>query len=204
MATKKKSLTTTHAGIQSPEEFTAAVNGCAATQLELESAQAALNELLDKTGADLRARIDQLTADAKSRLESIALYAQQHRAELFDPERKTADTTQADFGFADNPPKIAFVSRDWNEAKSTAALEALGKDAMVRTIKEINKDALKEAFRIAAARKEDATFKPAITHAELLMCGLKLSQTERFWLTPKRAAGPEAPSQSQPAEVAAA
>jgi phage host-nuclease inhibitor protein Gam len=187
-AKKKRVSTTRRTPPRDGAQFAAEVNEAAALQLELEHAQAALNELLNSTGTDLRERIDALTTDIEARLECLHGFAHTHRAEIFPKGKKTGDTTQATFGFSDNPPRLSRAA-EFSEEDSISALLKLGKAQFVRTVREVNKDAIKEALREAAANESAPPegFTPAITVAELRMCGLKLSQTERFWLEPRRA-----------------
>ncbi len=192
---KKKRITTTKRKPPGDAiQFLAEINETATLQLQLEHVQAELNELVSATGLDLRERIETLTADIEGRLEALHGYAHPHRAELFEKGKKTADTTLATFGFADNPAKFT-RSQEFTDEDVIAALRKLGKEQFIRVAAEVNKDAIKESLRESAAMEESpdkpADWKPAITVVELRMCGLKLSQTERFWLEPRRAAGPE-------------
>lgn len=192
-AKPKKRIASTHPAPQSIADFEAQINATAALQLTLESAKAQLNELLSQTGAELREEIDRLEADIKARLDALHGYAHTHREQIFPRGKKTAETTQATFGFADNPARFTFA-QDYSEEDSISALLKLGKAQFVRTVREVNKDAIKEALRTAAemetAPDRPADWQPAITLPDLRMCGLKLSQTERFWLEPRRATAP--------------
>lgn len=192
---KKKRITTTKRKPPGDAiQFLAEINETATLQLQLEHVQAELNELVSATGLDLRERIETLTADIEARLEALHGYAHPHRAELFEKGKKTADTTLATFGFADNPAKFTRAA-DYTEEDCISALLKLGKSQFVRTVREVDKDGIKGSLRDSAAMEgnpdKPADWQPAITMADLRMCGLKLSQTERFWLEPRRAAGPE-------------
>lgn len=192
-AKPKKRISSTFPAPASPEDFQTAVNGTAALQLELECAKAQLNELLNSTGADLRSRIDELEKDIKARLDSLHGYAHTHRADIFPKGKKTGETTQAVFGFADNPARLT-VAADFTEEDCISALLKLGKNQFIRVAREVNRDAIKDALRTAeemeASPDRPAGYEAPITIADLRMCGLKLSQTERFWLEPRRAAAP--------------
>lgn len=192
---KSKKQITAHAP-KSVDEFNALVNACALLQLAQEQDEAALNKLLADTGADIRAAIEKRTAEITAHISTLHAFAHLHRDELFG-KKKSAETTQATFGFADNPTALKLLGKDHTEETVVAALRVLGKPQFVRVAEEVNREGIKEALREAALMEDNpdkpADWKPAITVTELRMCGLRLQQGERFFLQPKRAAESENP-----------
>lgn len=192
---KKKRIASTVKGPATPEDFHRSIDETTALQLELETATAALNELLNQTGTELRQRIETLTKEVKARLDGLYGYAHPRRDQIFAPGHKTAETTRATYGLAQNPARFS-IAPEMTEDDVIAALVRIQRVQFVRTVASIDKDGIKAALRVAAemeakpAAERPANWEPEITMAELRMCGLRLSQTERFWLEPKRSATP--------------
>jgi len=135
---------------------------------------------------------DQLILHANERdAADIARYQAEMEAEadalrawaLANPDefarRKSLDLTSAVIGFRTDPPKVSLLSRAWTWEKVTALLAAQAPE-FVRTKQEVNKEAILDAY--------------ASNHTDLSAYGIKVTQSEQFFVEAKLSDAPAEPN----------
>lgn len=183
-------------------QFTACLDEAAALQLDIETRTAALNERLSGIELPEKKKIEDLQAQLNAKLVVAEAFAEAHKDELLPENRKSGETARATWGFRKNPASLKQIGRAWTVARSLEALiegykalktrifalrdqepespelpaltaEAELMQPMVRQKLELNKDAIKDAW------KDDT--------AKLKAYGFKLEEEDEFWVEPKRA-----------------
>ncbi len=123
----------------------------------------------EKFKPDLEPLEDQRDLTAKLAEE----YAAEHRGELLPKDSKSAESTQAFFGFRLGQPTMKTLSKKWNWEKITEALKSAYGDRFLRYKIEPDKEKLRSE----------------LNDAELAEVGLRVDQEDRFYIEPKTESG---------------
>lgn len=116
-------------------------------------------------------------------------YAQEHRSELLPKDKKSVELASAIFGFRTGTPSVKLASRKIDEETIVATLEANHLGAYVRTTKAIARDKI-----LADAYRDDELQAMALvtsvgSRVILGEIGLKITQSETFFIEPKIESG---------------
>ena len=150
-------------------EFEAAVDRVAALEINRRRAEA---ERDAQVQAVLEAHAPALTAQ-KAEIDGLvaraSAYAKEHRAELIAKGKQGSDTGTANYGFRWSTKSLALLSATWSWPAVIESLLTAGMDRFVRVRKEVDKDAVKDQ----------------LPEATLAQHGMRVRQTETFWVEPK-------------------
>lgn len=171
--------------IATEEEFRAQVSEIAHLQNQVTAIAARRDGVVQRVQARYAEKIAPIDAAIDARLALVEKYAEAHRAELLPKDRKSADTVLAIFGWRTGNRTVKFTSKKVTEESAILALELAGLGIYVRTVKEIAKD------KILADCKDDKTlpFTLGEKTVTLEMLGLKIAQSETFYVEPKAETG---------------
>lgn len=172
MATTRLKKSTTSA-IRNTAEFTATVKEVASLQLRIEQEQAALNAAIAAAQEEAKEKIAALKTERDAKFATVSTYAEENRDALFPGVRKTAESALATYGFRLSPPALKQLSKAWTAERSIEALSMDGMEQYLTVKTALNKDALKDD----------------LAEPELAKYGLRLVQSDEFWIEPARAAG---------------
>lgn len=166
-----KKRTQTTAGLASQPEFEHEVDCIAQLQVSLQQLAAERTAQLHSVEENYGRQIASLEQEIKSRLRLCATYADAHRAELFEKDKKSGATPLAQFGFRDGQPRLALLAK-WTWDKVLDALDKIGAIHCIRTKQEVDREILLVDI------KQGVVTDPA-------MLGVKVVQDEPFWVAPK-------------------
>ncbi len=166
-----KRLSTRGHGIQSQDAFERTIDLIAQLSVQLRILQAKMDKKLqavrDEHGPAIQAVSDQIGAH----LELAEAYAFEHKDEVFGPKRKSAATKLAEYGLRIGQPTLKTLNRRWTWAKVLEAVKATLPGRYVRTKEDLDKESIR------AQLGNDP--------AALATIGLRIEQTEAFWVEPK-------------------
>ena len=154
--------------------FIEAVNDLAKKQVREAALKAKRDLAIQRVQEQHSPEIELVGSEIKDLLADVRLYAEDNRAEVFDPGSKTEKTELAIYRFFLTPPKIGTLNRKFDDDRCIALMEQSTRLApFVRPKKEIDRESLLSAI----AEKN-------LTPADLEVVGLKHSQTEKFEVKP--------------------
>jgi phage host-nuclease inhibitor protein Gam len=156
------------------EEFDAAVNLAAQIQTEIRTITAKRDKLIQRAQGLFSEGLKIREAQLKALVALAEKYAETHREELLPSKAKSAHTELAAFGFRLGNPTLSLLNKKWSWESVVEKLKLLGKAAFVRTVEEADKDAIKAAD---------------LTDDERAAFGVKITQSETFFIEPKVAGG---------------
>lgn len=135
-----------------------------AAKREIEEEERKLAEKLDKLKAEARERVKPFEEQIEERLEGLYAYAEAHRVELTEGEKKkTVVVPSGEMGWRWTPPAI--VIRGWK--KVLGKLKELGLDRFIRVKEGPNKEAMLAEVDVATAVR-----------------GIAVTQREEFFVKP--------------------
>tara|TARA_R110000772_G_scaffold118918_3_gene224814 strand:+ start:413 stop:949 length:537 start_codon:yes stop_codon:yes gene_type:complete len=165
-----------------PAAFERAVDTLAIKQLKLEKTIATYNAEKQTADKAHKALVNKLRAELNEIVVNCEAYAIENRDELLG-NRQTASTKLAQFGFRKIPGVIKTLNRKFTFASCLELLIKGGKDACVKTVQALDKNAVKRE----------------IPEADLPQYGLRMEHNEDFWVeairttdTPAKRLGPSA------------
>lgn len=163
------------ADLATREEFEALLNDIATDQLLREGLvterDARIAEIQEEAGKEIGPIDDQI----KTAVIRAEKFAAAHRAELFRGENKSAETALTFFGFRWSTPALATLNRKWNWE---AVLKAL-------------KEQFPGKFILTEEKPDKSTMKAQLDAAQLARVGCRVTQSESFFVEPKRDEAPE-------------
>lgn len=141
-------------------------------QLEVHARQliARRDEEINRVREKHDTQIESVKAHIKAHMAIIETFVTAHRDELFGPRSKSATSSLATYGLALGNPVLKTLNRKWTWEKVLTNLQERGLAQFVRTLIEVDKEALKSADL------------PEVQLAEL---GLRIDQTESVYVDPK-------------------
>lgn len=163
--------TQTTAALASRPEFEHEVDCIAQMQVSLQQLEAERTAQLHTVEQNYGKQIASLEQEIKARLRVCATYADAHRAELFPKDKKSAATPLATFGFRTGQPHLALLSK-WTWELVAAALKSTNRGHLLRVKEEVEKEALLVTMM-------------AKPNAQWANVGVKVVQSEPFWVAPK-------------------
>lgn len=126
--------------------------------------ESTLEEQVADLKAETAAAVKPIADTLKAKIDALHVWAEANKAELLVGGKRSAAFPQGAIGWRWNPPAVK-VGGD--EADIIEALERLGLADLVRTAKALDKEAILAAPERVAG-----------------IAGLKVSQTEQFWVRP--------------------
>lgn len=168
---KAKSFTTR-------EEFEAACDQAAELDVQIRAAEAARDRAIQAIRDEHEPLIQALKQQRDALTAISDKYAETHRSELFPSAKKSAETGLSHYGFRLGNPTLKLLNKKWSWESVLIAVKAAFPGRFVRTVEEVDKEALKSQ----------------LDEAQLASVGCKIGQGEAFYIEPKE----------QPSESAAA
>jgi phage host-nuclease inhibitor protein Gam len=162
-------------------EFERCIDDLARTTVTLRQLEARRDEALQL----VRAKHEPAIGEAAARVEGLTLlaekYALEHRADLLPGKIKSATTALAEWGYRFGNPALRLLNRSWTWDKVLRELQRRRFRRWIRTKHEPAKDLM-----LAAGKRSKRA------EAALLAIGVKVDQTEAFYVEPKEQPGAEA------------
>lgn len=136
---------------------------------DLLRAKATLEASLEEKVADLKAKtavaVKPLADEIDAKIDALHAWAEANKAELLEGERRSVRLPQGTLGWRWDPPAVKV--KKGQDDTVIAALERLSLGDLVRTKKEIDKEAI-----LADPKRIEG------------IAGVKVEQKERFWVKP--------------------
>lgn len=155
-------------GFKTRIEFDAAIDRIAEATTSLRRLEAKRDEAIQIVRDAHNPQIDALDQERKALVALAEQYAETHRPELFEGDKKSSDTALAFFGFRIGNPTLKLLNRKWTWESVLEAMKG-PYERYIRTVETPDKDALK-------ANLEDS---------QLAEIGLKVEQSETFFVEAK-------------------
>ena len=175
--------------ISSEEEFRATITGIAQLQNQVLALCAKRDGAVQRVQAEFAERIDPVDDAIDAALSLVEKYADEHRAALLPKDRKSADTTLATFGSRTGNRTVKTTSKKIDEETVVAALKANHLGAYVRTVEAIAKEKILADVRYDEGVKADVLVSSNAALVVLAELGLKIAQSETFFVEPKAESG---------------
>lgn len=156
------------ASIDTRAQFEATVDEICKLQLDREQLVTDRDRLLADVREEHDPRIEAVGQEIAAKLVLCEKFATVHRETLFG-KLKSAASSLATFGFRTGNPKLVLLNRKWKWDDVLVALKVKGRNELVRTKEEADKEALKK-----------------LGDEELACFGLRIDQDETFFIEPKR------------------
>jgi len=149
-------------------EFEDTVDQICKLQLDREQLVTERDRLIASVREDHDPEIERLGTEINAKVVLCEKFATVHRETLFG-KLKSAASSLATFGFRTGNPKLVLLSRKWKWDDVLTALKLKGRNELIRTKEEADKEALKK-----------------LNDEELASFGLRIDQDETFFIEPKR------------------
>lgn len=162
--------------IKTDTAFFEAVDKVARIEVELAGIRATRDKAIQAINETYKPTLDPLEDQRDLWLKLAEEYAAENRADLLPKDTKSGESTQAFYGFRLGQPTMKLLSRKWSWEKVVESLKATYAARFVRTKEEPDKEKLRSE----------------LTDAELAEVGLRVDQTERFFVEPKTESGERA------------
>jgi phage host-nuclease inhibitor protein Gam len=168
-------------------EFRVMISEIARIQNQLAVIVAKRDGAIQRIQSVYATRIEPLEAAIEAKLSLVEKYADENRSALLPKDKKSADTTLATFGWRLGNRTVKPLTKKHTPEVTIALLKELGLGAYVRKTEEIAKDLIladckddKTLAMLFVAGDETKTIEIPIANA-----GLKIAQTETFYVEPK-------------------
>lgn len=149
-------------------EFEALVDEICKLQLDKEQRVTLRDRLLLEIQEEHNPEIESVSQDISAKLVLCEKFASTHRETLFG-KLKSAAANLGTYGFRTGNPTLKLLNRKWKWDDVLKVLKAGGQFHLIRTKEDPDKDALKK-----------------LTDAELGGIGLRIDQSEAFYIEPNR------------------
>jgi len=126
--------------------------------------EALLEDEVSALKAEASATVKPLADALKAKIDALHAWAEGHKGELLEKDKRSARLAQGTIGWRWNPPAVKVTG---DEAAVIAALRRLNLGDLVREKAEIDKEAI-----LADPKRVDG------------IAGVSVSQTEQFWVKP--------------------
>lgn len=152
--------------------FAFTLDQIAVDQLYVEREKLKAEARIQKIRADLAESVAASVASIKANLALAEAYAIENRDEVLPEKKKTGEVANASYGFRLTPASLKQLNRKWTAEASIEALRSSGNGDLVVVKEALDKDGIKRRF------DGDDTGLAAV--------GLRVEQTDEFWVEPKR------------------
>jgi phage host-nuclease inhibitor protein Gam len=156
-------------GFTTREEFEAAVDIIARKEIQRRKLEAERDRRIQDVQAQHNPAIDAVRGEIDTLATKAEAYATEHREELITAGKQGAETPLARYGFRWGNPTLALLSTRWKWEAVIESLKRNGLSAFVRTKEDADKDMLKTQ----------------LSEADLAANGMRIRQSETFWVEPK-------------------
>lgn len=166
-----KRTSTRGKGLKKKSSFLEAVDEAARLTVKIRTLEARRDKRIQTVRESSKEALSPLT-DERDRLLGLAEdYALENRDELFSDGSKSSASALATFGFQMGQPTLKTLNRKWTWKKITQGVKELFGARFLRVKEELDKEALKSAYKDAPAKLADL--------------GCRIEQKEAFWIEPK-------------------
>lgn len=163
-------ISTKQVGISSVAEYSATVDQIAELTVRRDKIQARLDKAIldarEEHGPELESLNNQITA----KVAMAETYAIRNRDALLSGDAKSGDTPKARWGFRLGNPTLVLLSRKFTWSTVTAKLKDMG---------------LTKYLKVSDPKPDKDRIKADMDDTQLADLGLRIEQTEAFWVEPK-------------------
>lgn len=167
--------------------FESTIDEIAALTVDLRACQAARDARVIIAQATHADEIAQIEEKIKAKAALCEKFAEEHRDELLAGKAKSAETPLARYGFRLGNRTVALLNRKITWDEIIGVLKARRYLGLIRTVEEVDKEAVLRATdefgTLRAHRNVEGHNVP--TSTALVSLGLKIKQTETFYIEPK-------------------
>jgi phage host-nuclease inhibitor protein Gam len=185
LATKPaKTTRAKSSGLANRIDFELAVDRVSHIQTELRTLEAERDAAVQIAQAKHAGRIKELEDEMKGKIALCEKFADEHRDELLAGKAKSAETPLSRYGFRLGNRSIVLLNKGCSWDSAVKIFKAFKLPEFVRTVEEVNKEALLQAVNAdGMITKIEGTEEKIIT--PLATTGLKVKQVETFFVEPK-------------------
>jgi phage host-nuclease inhibitor protein Gam len=156
-------------GFTTREEFDAAVDLIARKEIQRRKLEAERDRRIQDVQANHNPAIDGVKEEIDALATKAEAFCKDHREELIADGKQGAETPLARYGFRWGNKTLALLSTRWSWESVMDSLRKNGLVGFVRVKTEVDKDAVKNQ----------------LTESDLAANGMRIRQTETFWVEPK-------------------
>lgn len=156
--------------IDSIEQLHATTDEIARLEVALRAKEAQRDKAIQIVRDEHDGPIEELKKRIKSLVSISETYCLGRRGDVFPGKAKSSASALSRFGFRAGNPTLCLLNRKWTWDMVRNAIKGLGLLRFVRTVEEVDKDAIKASD---------------LSETDLAACGLRLDSTERFYVEPK-------------------
>jgi phage host-nuclease inhibitor protein Gam len=160
----------TKTAIESTETLISTIDEVARLEVSLRAKTARRDKAIQLVREEHDGPIEEMGKRIKALTKLAETYCLARRAEVFPGKDKSHATALARFGFRVGNPTLSLLNRKWTWDAVKTAIIGCDLFKFIRTVQEVDKDALKSS---------------KLTDAELAAIGLRLDATERFFIDSK-------------------
>lgn len=182
--------------LASRAEFNTAVDSAANFATMIAYIEARRDKAIQRLQKFYGDKIVPLAVQRDLQVQLAETYADAHRAELLTKDRKSAEVATASFGWRTGMPAVKFISKKITEESAIAVLKQFGLGAYVRTVEQLAKDKILADAKTIDTAEGKVVGLPAVLNEKgepapegatfpLTNAGLKITQTETFYIEPK-------------------
>jgi len=162
--------------------FTRTINAIVGLQARAAAIEAERDARIVAIQREYAEQLDPIAHVIEAKVALADAYATAHRTELLTGDKKSIELATAIVGWRTGNRTVKPIGKKWTPEATIAALKEAGLTVYVRTVEEIAKD------RVLADCKDDKNLPvgngvPIVI--DLSLFGLKISQTETFYIEPK-------------------
>ena len=162
--------TTKSVGLICESEFYNTLDDIAVLTVKRDKAQAKLNKALLDARESYSPDVEEMDNQIKAKMAMAESFALRNRGTLLPKDAKSADSPKAKFGFRLGNPTLVLLSRKFTWGGVCDKLKALGKTMYLK---------------LSDPKPDKDKIKADMTDEELASLGLRIEQTESFWVEPK-------------------
>lgn len=167
MATK---VNTRNTGIITRDEYTATLDDIAEMTVRRDKIQAKIDKAILDAREEYAGEMERLNNLIAAKLAQAEAYASRNRDTLLPSGAKTGETAKARWGFRLGNPTLVLLSRKFTWASVVAKLSDLG---------------MTTYLKVTAPKPDKDRLKADLDDAKLAELGLRIDQSESFWIEPK-------------------
>jgi phage host-nuclease inhibitor protein Gam len=174
-------------GIDNRLEFEIAVDRISYLQVEINDLAAERDRAVQTAQTVNAELIAELEAEKKAKLALCEKFAEEHRTDLLPAKVKSAETPLSRWGFRTGNRTVVLLNKKCSWDAAVSLFKAFKLPRFIRTVEEVDKEAVLRHANDEGKLIEIAVA-PATTVnvlADLATIGLKIKQTESFYIEPK-------------------
>ncbi len=165
-----KKITTRNTGLATLADYEECLDAIADLTVKRDKAQAKLDKAILAARDEHGAAVEELNNQIAAKLAQAEQFATRNRETLLSGDTKSGETGKARWGWRLGNPTLVLLSRKITWAKVCEKIKELGKTAYLK---------------IADPKPDKDKLKAELSDEELATLGLRIEQTEAFWVEPK-------------------